>query len=221
MRRFTHQFIRAALIGLLSGCPQLALARLTGTAPATADIFCVGPSGAEACVDSSGGFLPTTDNDAALGTSSLRWSDVQTLDLTVGDDLTVSDISNIDTLGLTKTALGSGQSTVAGIYTATTVVVTSSYMSLISSGTSDVLLNSTPSVSTGPSTTAVANWASGTLVIFTSTSSAGVIFQDEGTLTGSRLQLGAATRLVNRYDILTLIYDATDNFWREVSFSAN
>lgn len=220
MRRFTHQFIRAALIGLLSGCPQLALARLTGTAPATADIFCVGPSGAEACVDSSGGFLPTTDNDAALGTSSLRWSDVQTLDLTVGDDLTVSDISNIDTLGLTKTSVGSGYGATAGIYTTTTVVVTSSYMSLISSGT-NIILESVPTVSTGPSTTATANWASGTMVIFTTTAAATITFQDNGTLAGSRLQLGSTTRALGQYDILTLIYDATDNFWREVSFSAN
>lgn len=36
-------------------------------------------------------FVPGTDNINSLGTSSLRFSDMQTYDLTVADDLTVTD----------------------------------------------------------------------------------------------------------------------------------
>lgn len=72
-------------------------ARITGTNPtgASADIHCVGPDGAETCTDSSGNFIPTTDNDATLGTSSLRFSDVRAYDMTLADDLTVTDDATI------------------------------------------------------------------------------------------------------------------------------
>lgn len=53
-----------------------AMARITGTQPTSADIFCTGPSGAEVCVDASGNIVPTTTNDASAGTSSLRFSNV-------------------------------------------------------------------------------------------------------------------------------------------------
>lgn len=49
-------------------------ARLTGTDPGT-DIFCVGPSGAEMCVSSTGSLVPTTTNVSSLGTSSLKFKD--------------------------------------------------------------------------------------------------------------------------------------------------
>lgn len=55
-------------------------ARLTGTEPGT-DVWCVGVSGAEVCVDASGNIIPTTTNDADLGTSSLVWNE---LHLTAG-----------------------------------------------------------------------------------------------------------------------------------------
>lgn len=70
-------------------------ARITGTQPTTADVWCVGPDGAEVCVDSSGNLLPTTDNDTTLGTSSLRWATAYILDITVGDDLTVTDDATV------------------------------------------------------------------------------------------------------------------------------
>lgn len=49
-------------------------ARIT-TASST-DVWCVGPSGAEVCVDSSGNLISTTTNDADLGTSSLVWNEL-------------------------------------------------------------------------------------------------------------------------------------------------
>lgn len=79
------------LLGLGTG---RVFARLTGTEPGT-DIHCVGPSGAEVCVDVSGNFLPTTDNDTTLGTSALRFATVYAYDLAASDDLTVTDDATV------------------------------------------------------------------------------------------------------------------------------
>lgn len=45
-----------------------------------------------------------------------------------------------------------------------------------------------------------------------------VTLQDNGTLAGTRLRLGAATRVLGANDILVLGYDVATNFWSEYSF---
>ena len=77
----------ALILGIASG---RVFARLTGTDPGT-DVVCWGVSGAEACLDASGNLIPTTDDDATLGTSSLRWATAYIADVTVGDDLAITD----------------------------------------------------------------------------------------------------------------------------------
>lgn len=54
-------------------------ARITGVNPtgASADAFCVGKSGSEACVDSSGNLIPTTTAVSSLGSASLQWLSAQ------------------------------------------------------------------------------------------------------------------------------------------------
>lgn len=80
---------------------QTGQARLTGGTTSDNDAGCWGVSGAEFCVDSSGNPIPTTDNDTTLGTSSLRFATVYTLDQTVSDDLTVSGDATVAlTLGV-------------------------------------------------------------------------------------------------------------------------
>lgn len=66
-------------------------ARITGTQPTNADIWCSGPSGAEVCVDASGNVVPTTDNDTTSGSTSLRWSSVNAYDFAASDDMTIAD----------------------------------------------------------------------------------------------------------------------------------
>lgn len=61
----------AALCLALLAC--FSWARISGTNAGT-DIWCVGPSTAEVCVDSSGYFLATTDDNQALGSTALRWA---------------------------------------------------------------------------------------------------------------------------------------------------
>lgn len=218
----------ALALGLLVVTGRVSFARIT-TADNT-DAWCVGISGSEVCVDSSGNFVPTTDNDTTLGTSSLTWAGIYTQDLTVSDDLTVTDnmsVAGLETLGKTQVGTGTGS---LGVYSSSAIAVTSSYETVISSGV-HILISATPSVSTNTvllgtgiccDNTSGSEIPTGTVLVLTSTASAGsIILQDEGTLTGSRLQLGAATRAVGQFDTLKLIYDADDEFWREVSYVNN
>lgn len=64
--------LAAALILAAALSAPVAHARITAAAN-DGDIWCAGPSGAETCVDSTGGVIPTTTNDADLGTSVLKW----------------------------------------------------------------------------------------------------------------------------------------------------
>ena len=97
----------ALIVGVGSG---RVYARLTGTTGAAET--CWGAAGAEVCVDTSGNFLPTTDDDATLGTSSLRWATAYILDITVGDDLTVTDdltvAGDLRKTAVTAQVLGAG-----------------------------------------------------------------------------------------------------------------
>lgn len=95
----------ALILGISSG---RVYARLTGTEPGT-DQWCMGVSGAEVCVDASGNLIPTTDNDTTLGTSALRFATAYIMDITIGDDLTVTDdalVSGDLTVALTSTFTG-------------------------------------------------------------------------------------------------------------------
>ena len=80
MKKHFHYGLLALIVGI-STIPMMfgtGYARITGTNPtgASADIWCVGPSGAEVCVDSSGNVIPTTTNDTDLGPTSLVWNEV-------------------------------------------------------------------------------------------------------------------------------------------------
>src|SRR3989339_1808938 len=54
---------------------KITFARVTSSAD-DRDVWCVGVSGAEVCVDSSGNFIPTTDDNVDLGTSSLQFKNI-------------------------------------------------------------------------------------------------------------------------------------------------
>lgn len=87
MKKVLYSILAISLIGIGF---EVANARITGTDPGT-DILCVGPSGAEMCVDANGSVIPTTDSDADLGTSSLYWSNAYIDTATIGTTLTMPD----------------------------------------------------------------------------------------------------------------------------------
>ena len=86
-----------------------------------------------------------------------------------------------------------------------------SLFNVITSTGAQILMGSVPTISTDT----VVN---GTIYIIQS-SVASVIFQDNGTLTGSALELGAATRSLGVGDILMLIF--RDGSWWEMGFHNN
>jgi len=75
MKKLTQLLGLTAILSLmvLIGSGKV-YARLTGTNPSSADVWCVGPSGAEVCVDASGNVVPTTASDTTLGTSALPFA---------------------------------------------------------------------------------------------------------------------------------------------------
>ena len=81
---------------------EFAGARLTGTNPtgALADRFCVGSSGSEACVTSTGGVAPTTTAVSPLGTAALLWSNVYAVVGTITSmvSTTVTSTNYVETL---------------------------------------------------------------------------------------------------------------------------
>lgn len=128
------------------------------------------------------------------------------------------------TLGRTvmaKTLVGTGATALLGVYTSTVIPVTTSYEQVISSGNL-ILMAGTPSIATTTVVSGATPLTDGTILVLTSTSATGgLIFQDEGTLTGSLLELGAATRTVDQFNTLRLIFNATLGKWLEESFTAN
>jgi hypothetical protein len=72
------------------------------------------------------------------------------------------------------------------------------------------------------STPTLANGADGQVLIIQGTDDTNTVtVQDEGTLAGSNLELGAATRTLGKGDLLVLTFDSTDGAWYEISFANN
>lgn len=115
--------------------------------------------------------------------------------------------------GLAKIA---SQQFVTGATNATAITASAS-MIVVTSTAGAVTLATMPNISTG---TSVQN---GTYIVITSTSagSDSVCFQDDDTLAGSSLELGAVVRCVGRADSLVLMYLSSLQKWVERSFSSN
>ena len=201
---------------------EVAFSRSTGVQPSGGDVFCTGGGTNEVCIDSSGNVLPTTTTGGDLGTAAFPWGAIYSsgsVSLAAGATVSGADFTASGRVVRTKTQVGT-QTGFGGIFVSSSIPVTSSYQTLLSSGTNDVMLTSAPQISTSTTAGGTTILTSGTFLVLTSTAN-GVVFCDEGTCAGSKLQLGAAQRTVNQYDILELVYDATDGFWREVSYTSN
>lgn len=109
---------------------ESAHARMIGTNPvgAQADAFCVGgrlagnvaTSLSEVCVDSGGNFVPTTTSTNSLGTSGLKWLNVNVSSAVNAQQFVPTDtsLSRNHTVTLTSTTLlGVTPSAVGDLYT--------------------------------------------------------------------------------------------------------
>ena len=104
MKKILYLTFALVALGAFAGVIN---ARLTGVNPGT-DVFCVGPSGAEACVDVNGSLIPTTASDADLGTSALPWSAGYIDTLTVNTTLTMPS-SSVTTAKIATSAVTTGK----------------------------------------------------------------------------------------------------------------
>lgn len=106
------------------------------------------------------------------------------------------------------------RATITGVTIATTVVPTATFMVLTTTSPAATIVS-----------TAVPTFSAGTdgqwLVIKGTSSVATTTLQDNGTLAGSTLELGAASRVISDLKVLTLIYDSTVAKWVEMSYGNN
>lgn len=109
--------------------------------------------------------------------------------------------------------------TEVGVSTAITTVGT--YKTVVSTG-GGVISEATPTVSTTTSA-GVALRTGKTLIIRGISDANAITLQDDDTLAGSQLELGASTRVLGLNDVIYLIWDAdtsTTGRWLEVSYTA-
>lgn len=100
----------------------------------------------------------------------------------------------------------------------TQVTITAGYKTVTSTG-GIVTVSALPSVKTTYQVSGT-TVASGVEITLKGTSDANaVVLQDDDTLAGSKLELGASTRALGLNDILVLMYDATVDRWLERSYS--
>jgi len=76
MKKIAGLFLGVSIILAIAIMSEMVtFARVTSSA-IDRDVWCVGVSGTEVCVDSSGNFIPTTTNSVDLGTSSLEFKNL-------------------------------------------------------------------------------------------------------------------------------------------------
>lgn len=139
-------------------------------------------------------FLTTADG-AASPTEALRINSSQSIVLSSGAELAYTPS------GLQTLAAGSA------------IVANATRLRVAGSGGA-VTITATPTIADGAN--------DGQIIYLFGTSDANsVTVQDNGTLVGSNLELGAATRLLGNGDILVLMFDSTNSLWYEVSFANN
>lgn len=152
----------------------------------------------------------------------------------IGGTYTNSAITNAAGLGVSGDAIFSAATTVQAIQVngamvlASTLRLTPYSLQTLSAGNAIAALATKVRVAgnggaiTLTSTPTIAAGLDGDIVMILGTSVANTItVQDNATLAGSNLKLGATTRLIGSGDILVLCYDTTSGFWHEVSFANN
>lgn len=108
------------------------------------------------------------------------------------------------------------RSTESGVTASSTIINTAMFVVVTTtSPAAAVVTSATPTISTTTAT-------DGQFIVIKGTSSTATFaFQDNGTLAGSLLELGAASRVVSDLKVLGLMYDGTIGKWLEVFYGNN
>lgn len=129
--------------------------------------------------------------------------------------------------GVTGNQVISGTSTVSGrtVYTRTTQTGVTVSSTIVNSATFVVIVTTSPNatiVTTATPTISTTTAIDGQYIVLKGTSSVSTYtFVDQGTLSGSLLELGASTRIVSDLKVLTLMFDSLIGKWLEVSYANN
>lgn len=152
-------------------------------------------------------------NITANGTLK-AWSG-STIDMSLANQ-SVKQLTN-NTRVPVVTRVGSQFGPNGGLYISSSIPFTSEYESVIGSNTA-ITLTSIPSISTGPASGGC--FTTPQYLVLTSSFTT-VTLQSNGTLSGSGLKLGAATRAIAPNNVLSLAFNPDTCVWMEESFSAN
>lgn len=175
-------------------------------------------------INSGGGnVLIRTATDTGAGVSigtGVTLVGAQTIQTSTGN-LTLATAAGNGNIALTPNGTGKVTTTAAVVYTpsslqtlaaAAAITTTATKVRVVGSGGA-VTLTSTPTIADG---------SDGQIVyVFGTDNTNTITVQDETTLAGSNLELGAVVRLLGAGDILVLMYDSTLAAWYEVSFANN
>lgn len=116
----------------------------------------------------------------------------------------------------TRTTIGGAGTAGAGVFGSSTVIPTSLFTVIVASpNATAVLMTGTPTISTITATDGQFLVLKGTSAVSTFT------LQDNGTLVGSLVELGAATRVISNLKVLTLMFDSTAGVWLETAYGNN
>lgn len=199
------------------------------------DIWCNGGTNqgssltaTEACLDYAGNLIPTTNNSQQLGESALQWKDVEAANINSGGGPVsiggvVTQTGNEILSGLesySQSVVGAANSPTQGIYISTVIPVTTAYIILTSSG-GNLTMTSTPSITTNTVVGGTVGIPNGTYIVLTTTMTNTITLQDQGTLSGSLLALGASTRAISKTKTLSLIFNTALARWLEVAYGNN
>jgi hypothetical protein len=146
-------------------------------------------------------------------------------DLTVTGTLTAATSATSGNQTVTGNSTVTGDRAVAGrnvitptsmtgVTVSSSVPAAASYY-ILTSTSGALVMTATPAVSTTTATNGQ------TMILRGVSASNTFTLQDQGTLSGSLLELGASTRVISDKKVLSLIYDSTLGEWLEQSYGNN
>ena len=178
---------------------------------------------------SVGGTLTVTGNSTQTGNTVQTGNETVTGNSTNGAPVTGSYAVPATATPAALTVKGTfvigprvalGLSGPTGLASTNTFPVNGSFETIISTGLA-LLMTATPAISTNTLVGGTTVIADGMILVIASSATQVITFQSNGTLSGSLLKLGAATRAVTQFKRLTLQFDAVDGFWEEIAYSSD
>lgn len=179
-------------------------------------------SNGEVCVDVYGDLGPTTAGGANLGNPTTPWADMRISSINANGRNTYlggsQRINNFRTLVKQQIGTVSGA---FGFYSSSSIVPTSTYIMLLTSGVTvgngQFLVTATPTISTTVVLGGTAAFLDGTEIILGSTDNVKIRLQDDARLAGTNLKTFAGSDVVVSSNSWShFVFSTTDSKWHQV-----